>query len=119
MYTIRKQFSFSASHQLIGLPAEHPCSRLHGHNYVVEVKLAARDLNNIYFVRDYKELDAFKKYIDEEVDHRDLNEVFDPMQTTAENLAETFYIWCKDRWSETSSVAVSETPKTWAEYDEN
>ncbi|HBU96439.1 6-pyruvoyl trahydropterin synthase family protein, partial [Thalassospira lucentensis] len=39
MFTITKQFAFSASHQLAGLDADHPCSRLHGHNYIVEVEL--------------------------------------------------------------------------------
>ena len=37
MYTIAKRFAFSASHIIGGLPDKHPCSRLHGHNYEVEV----------------------------------------------------------------------------------
>ena len=41
MYTIAKQFSFSASHVIDGVPEDHPCGRLHGHNYTVEVQLAA------------------------------------------------------------------------------
>jgi 6-pyruvoyltetrahydropterin/6-carboxytetrahydropterin synthase len=36
--------------------------------------------------------------------------------STAEHMAKHFYDWCKARWSETSAVLVSETPKTWAEY---
>jgi P-type Ca2+ transporter type 2C len=39
MYTIAKRFAFSASHVIGGLPADHPCARLHGHNYEVEVVL--------------------------------------------------------------------------------
>jgi 6-pyruvoyltetrahydropterin/6-carboxytetrahydropterin synthase len=117
MYTIRKKFAFSAAHHLKGLAKDHPCSRQHGHNYVVEIILASNTLTPVCFIRDYRELDAFKRYIDMEVDHRDLNVVFS-MQTTAENLAEFFFKWCKKRWPETSKVAVSETPKTWAEYSE-
>ena len=41
MYTIAKQFTFSASHQLDHLPEDHQCARLHGHNYVVEIVLSA------------------------------------------------------------------------------
>ena len=37
MYIISKEYHFSASHQLHDLPEDHPCHRLHGHNYVVEV----------------------------------------------------------------------------------
>jgi len=116
MFYIRKKFSFSAAHQLKGLPEDHPCSRLHGHNYEVEVTLGSSGLNKHEFVVDYRELDEFKKYIDLNLDHRNLNEVYDGMQTTAENLAFTLYLWCKQRWPQVQSVAVSETPKTWAEY---
>ena len=86
MYTISKMFAFSASHQLHGLPLEHPCSRLHGHNYEIIVELRADTLNNVGFVKDYRELDGLKIYIDDVLDHRDLNNVlhFNP---TAENIA--------------------------------
>lgn len=33
MTDIAKGFHFSASHQLYRLPEEHPCARMHGHNY--------------------------------------------------------------------------------------
>lgn len=116
MYTINKEFTFSASHQLFGLPDGHPCARLHGHNYAVQVELQAMALNAHGFVRDYRELTAFKNYLEEEVDHRHLNDLFGNDSVTAERLAGRFFAWCKSRWPETSAVRVSETPKTWAEY---
>lgn len=121
MYSIMKEFSFSGSHQLIGLPEDHPCSRLHGHNWRVRVELSEQP-DNIGFVRDYRDLDTFKRYIDEEIDHRHLNEVIPAPpngslnNTTAEHLAYYFYQWCRARWPEVVSVSVSETPKTWARY---
>ena len=45
MFRIRKEFHFSASHRLEHLPPDHQCARLHGHNYVVVVELAAETLN--------------------------------------------------------------------------
>jgi 6-pyruvoyltetrahydropterin/6-carboxytetrahydropterin synthase len=116
MFTISKEYHFSASHILHGLSEDHPCSRLHGHNYVVEVELQSETLNSTGFVRDYRELDALKKYIDDEVDHRHLNDVLGENNTTAEQIAKHFYDWCKKRWPEVSAVRVSETPKTNAEY---
>jgi 6-pyruvoyltetrahydropterin/6-carboxytetrahydropterin synthase len=116
MYRISKEFAFSASHQLVGLEASHPCARLHGHNYVVQVELAATELNAHGFVRDYRDLDAFKQYIDATVDHRHLNEVFGDTRTTAEHIAKHLYDWCAERWPEVVAVMVSETPKTRAEY---
>lgn len=116
MYRITKEFHFSASHQLKTLPFEHQCSRLHGHNYIVEVELSAKELNGHGFVRDYQELSALKRYIDDSFDHRHLNDVLGHDRVTAECLAKHFYDWCSSRFPETSAVRVSETAKTWAEY---
>lgn len=116
MFTVTKQYHFSSSHQLFGLAEDHPCSRLHGHNYIVEIELAAETLNKHGFVRDYREMDILKTYIDEKIDHRHLNDIFGQDGTTAEKLAQHFYEWCKQRWPEVTAARVSETPKTWATY---
>lgn len=116
MFTISKQFHFSASHILHGLEDDHPCARLHGHNYIAEVVLASKTLNNVGFVRDYRELSDLKDYIDDELDHRHLNDVLGENNTTAERMAEHLYNWSKARWPEVVAVRISETPKTWAEY---
>ena len=116
MYTIEKHFAFSASHVIGGLPAGHPCARLHGHNYEVAVVLQSQMLDAVGFVRDYRDLSALKEYLDAEFDHRHLNDVLGHDRTTAETLAKWLYDWCKARWPEVAAVRVSETPKTWAEY---
>jgi len=116
MYKISKQFSFSASHILEGLPQEHPCSRLHGHNYVVIVHLKSGQLNEVGFIKDYRDLDTVKQYIDEELDHRHLNDIF-PFNPTAENMAKFLYDTFKKNIPELYAVEVSETPKTTAIYE--
>ncbi len=115
MYTITKQFSFSASHVLNHLPDGHPCARLHGHNYAVELVLEGLELNESGFVRDYRDLAPFKTFVDEKLDHRHLNDVVDG-PTSAENLARFLYEFAHGLWPEVAAVRVSETPKTWAEY---
>jgi len=118
MYQISKQFSFSASHHLAHLPAKHPCARLHGHNYRVEIVLRADVLDVTGFVVDYGELSVIKKYIDDTLDHRHLNDVF-TFNPTAENIAKNIYQECKKHWPKfIHAVRVSETEKTWAEYSE-
>lgn len=119
MYIIHKEFHFSASHILHGLPDDHPCSRLHGHNYIVEVELASETLDSAGFVRDYRELDALKRYIDVTLDHRHLNDVLGENNTTAEQIAKFLYDWSKAQWAEVVAVRVRETPKTCAEYRES
>ncbi len=116
MYIISKEFHFSASHVLHGLADDHPCSRLHGHNYLVEVELRSEALNQVGFVRDYRELDALKAYIDDVFDHRHLNDVLGEDGTTAEQIAKHFYDWAKARWDEVSAVSVRETPRSKATY---
>ncbi|KRV48869.1 6-pyruvoyl tetrahydrobiopterin synthase [Wenjunlia vitaminophila] len=118
MLTITKEFHFSSSHVLDRLPEGHPCARMHGHNYVVVLELSAprAELNHAGFVRDYRELDVFKKWLDDTLDHRHLNEVMDGVSPSAENLA----VWIHDLWREQlpelTAVRVSETPKTWVVY---
>ena len=89
---------------------------MHGHNYIAEVELSAPDLDEQGFVVDYRALDPLKRYIDDELDHRHLNEVFGHDAVTSEVLAKTIYDWAHARWPQVTAVRISETPKTWAEY---
>lgn len=114
-YAITKEFTFEAAHHLVGLPDTHKCSKPHGHSYVVKVELQVPILNEVGFVVDYGDLKPLKDYIDQTLDHRDLNEVF-AFQTSAENIARHLFEWCHDRWPQTVAVHVSETAKTWASY---
>lgn len=121
MWQISKDFKFSASHQLIGLPEGHQCGRVHGHNYIVRVTLASNRLDSHGFVLDYGELKPFSTWIDETLDHRHLNDVID-LQPSAELIAVHLAAMVR-RLAPlpprcTVKVAVSETPNTWAEYSE-
>lgn len=129
MYLIRKKFKFDAAHQLLGLPTGHKCGNVHGHTYNVEVALSSTSLTAEGWVMDFGDLNDLGRFIDEHVDHKNLNEVFD-FQTTSENLAKYFF----DRTEElllrlerlrnqvprvpifVAWVRVSETESTYAEY---
>lgn len=117
MYTISKEFTFSASHELRQLPADHPCHNNHGHNYRVILVLQSPTVNALGMVVDYHDLNLFKDYLDKNFDHKLLNDVVG-YHPTAENLAEHFYTYCKMHWPETLMVKVSETDKTWAAFHE-
>jgi 6-pyruvoyltetrahydropterin/6-carboxytetrahydropterin synthase len=131
MDRISKEFTFSAAHRLTGLSLDHPCRRLHGHNYVVRVVLGG-PLTEVGFVRDYGDLDTFKTYIDTYYDHRylgygwlkdDDGHNIEPIfsgNPTAENMASAFHAWLCDNGFRDYIVAVgvSETQKTWAWYQD-
>lgn len=116
MYRIHKQFHFAAAHMLSQLPESHPCSRLHGHNYIVEVVLEGESLDPDSFIVDYNDLYPVKAYIDSHLDHRNLNDIL-PLATTAENLARFLFDRFKPDFPALTKIRVSETPKTWAEYE--
>lgn len=116
MYKISKEFAFSASHILHGLPEEHPCTRLHGHNYLITVHLKSETLNEVGFVKDYRELQSIKEYIDNTLDHRHLNDIFS-FNPSAENMAKHLFDLFSMMIPEIYAVEVSETPKTSAIYE--
>jgi 6-pyruvoyltetrahydropterin/6-carboxytetrahydropterin synthase len=118
-YAIQKDFAFSASHQLLGMPAGHQCARLHGHNYVVQVRVMADELDEYGFVMDYGDLAPVKQFIDTRLDHQHLNDVLPQLvNPTAEHLAaylaSVVEHKCPIPSGATVMVGVSETPKTWA-----
>lgn len=115
MYTISKEFTFSASHILAGLPKTHPCTRLHGHNYKVVATFQSYELNAIGFIIDYRDLYPIKDFIDQTLDHRHLNEIVD-FNPTAENLARYLFEQFKPSFPQLVSIRVCETDKTSAEY---
>lgn len=116
MYTITKEFHFSAAHTLNHLHENHPCSKMHGHNYKVIVELQTDKLNENGFVKDYRELDEFKKFIDEHLDHKNLNDFFGDGNTTSEKMAAYIFNEFKFWFPELSAITISETDKTFATY---
>lgn len=119
-YIIAKDFHFSAAHRLEGLPADHQCARLHGHNYVVRVELSG-DVDGVGFVFDYGRLAFVGRYLDTEWDHRNLNERVDFNPTAellAAHLANVVAMGLEPLLDGVvcTGVGVSETPKTWAWY---
>jgi 6-pyruvoyltetrahydropterin/6-carboxytetrahydropterin synthase len=120
-HRIGKKFEFAASHQLTLLPPEHKCSRMHGHNYEVVLTICAplghEELNSVGFVKDYGELTPFKRYIDENLDHRHLNDTLGD-KATAEALAMHLFNIAKRYFPDVQiyCVRVQETPNTFAEF---
>ena len=122
MFEIKKEFHFSASHQLDGLPEDHQCARLHGHNYILTIHLKSDGLDYVGFVVDYGELNFVKAFVDS-MDHRHLNDLFN-FNPTSEHLARyatLYFARCiadikPSHRIDEIAVTISETPKTTATY---
>ena len=108
---IAKQYHFSASHQLTQFGENHPCARLHGHNYVVEAEVRGEVSPVSGVIVDFYFIDKSVKPIIDSLDHRHLNDFIEI--PTAENLAQ--YIMDQVPTKFLFSVKVWETPKAWAQ----
>ena len=88
MFTIFKDFPFSAAHAIRG--HTRGCQNLHGHNYRVRVHLTAERLDGLGMVLDFADLKAIMAEVIGPFDHRVLNEIppFDVRNTTAELIAQ-------------------------------
>ena len=91
-YIVRASTEFAAAHALHGY--EGGCSRIHGHNFKVEIEVEASVLDGIGMAIDFTRLESLAESIAQTLDHRMLNEVppFDEMNPTAENLGAYFWI---------------------------
>lgn len=108
---ICKQYSFSASHRLTGVPESHPCAKLHGHNYLVEIEVRGDVSPMTGFIIDFHDLDDDVKPVIAQLDHTHLNDILE--NPTAERIAQ----WILDNLPRkyVFSVKVWETPKAWAQ----
>ncbi len=91
MFRLRVQNSFSAAHSLTNYKGD--CSRLHGHNWRVEIVVAKETVDDIGISIDFKKAKQILKSLADELDHEHLNELedFKNMNATAENISKYMY----------------------------
>lgn len=82
MYRVKKRMEISAMHHL-DLNYDSPCTRNHGHNWLITVTISGQELNENGMIFDFKHI---KNLVEVNMDHRNLNDVFD-FNPTAENIA--------------------------------
>jgi len=112
--TISKSFTFDAAHRLNQLPPTHKCYRTHGHTYRVEVVLRG-PVGADGFVLDYANIAKAWAPLNDDLDHRCLNDVEGLSVPSAENLA----AWIVERLRRSlpmlEHVRVYESSTTWCE----
>lgn len=87
---IVRTFRFEAAHYLTNVPTGHPCGRMHGHSYVVDVHVAG-PVGDAGWVIDFSDIERAFAPLLAALDHRLLNEVEGLANPTAEHLAA--WIW--------------------------
>jgi len=86
---VSKEFTFDSAHHLHCY--EGKCKNLHGHTYRLKVVMIG-ETDDLGFVIDFSDMKRMtKERVLHKLDHRYLNEVLPPMNTTAENMAVWIY----------------------------
>lgn len=123
MYELTVRSAFEAAHFIDGYAGK--CSRLHGHNWIIEAVVRGEELDNLGMLIDFKILKAELNKVLEELDHRFLNElkIFAEENPTAENLARKIYkkLVAAEIFSDTAklyAVKVFESPNSCVMYYE-
>jgi len=111
VFSLWKDFSFEAAHQLTKVPVGHQCGRVHGHSYKVRVHCSGVLDPLKDWVVDYADIAKATRPLVESLDHTFLNDHLD-LETTAENLSWWFVQKLKEKLPSLYAVEVFETPTT-------
>lgn len=115
-FELKQQFQIEAARFLPFLDSTHPCSRMHGHSFVIILTLQGSLDPKIGWVRDYHEIQQTMSPLLQLIDHKVLNEVPGLENPTSENLCLFIYNQMKSKIQELKSVTVKETPLTECTY---
>ncbi len=90
-YQLKVVTEFASAHTLRDYPGA--CSRMHGHNWKVELEAVATRLDDVGMGIDFKVMKNAANEIGDELDHRYLNDLepFKEVNPTAENIAAYMY----------------------------
>ncbi|MBK9170697.1 MAG: 6-carboxytetrahydropterin synthase QueD [Bryobacterales bacterium] len=106
---IFKEFTIEAAHRLPNVPIDHKCGRLHGHTFRIEVHVRGPVDAQMGWVIDFADIKTAFKPVEEQIDHRFLNEVPGLENPTSENLARWVWQRLREDLPLLSKVVVRET----------
>lgn len=121
MFTVVKIFSISCSHKL-DLDYLSNCTRVHGHNYKVEVGITNDNISHeTGMIMDFNDIKKiFKENVEEYLDHRHLNDLpdFKLINPTAEAMSKFIFDRLKPHIKNLSFIKVWETDTSYCNYRE-
>ncbi len=123
MYELSIEVGFAAAHQLRGYKGK--CENLHGHNWRVQISVAAERLNEIDIAIDFHDLKKIAQEIVAPLDHAFLNDVFPftEKNPSSENIAKWIFDSLKKKINNgnlrAAAVTVWESENASASYYED
>jgi 6-pyruvoyltetrahydropterin/6-carboxytetrahydropterin synthase len=122
MFVLKIVTDFASAHSLRNYPGD--CSRLHGHNWGVEVMVYSNKLDEKGIAIDFREIKKQTKVVVKRLDHQYLNEIkpFNVLNPTAENIAKYFFdevgSLINNQDVRVKEVTIWETPRASVTYSE-
>ncbi|MEK6612430.1 MAG: 6-carboxytetrahydropterin synthase QueD [Gemmatimonadota bacterium] len=106
------EFTIAAGRRLTGVPADHPCARVHGHTFLVRLTVSGPVNPQTGFVADFADLRSAFAPVHDALDHRFLNDVPGLENPTSERLA--IWIWqsLRPALPALSAVEITETGRS-------
>jgi 6-pyruvoyltetrahydropterin/6-carboxytetrahydropterin synthase len=111
-----KTFTLESAHRLPNVPLGHPCARLHGHSFRIEVHVNGEVDAHTGWVMDFAEIKRAFQPLFDQLDHHYLNEVEGLENPTSENLARWIWRQLKPTLPLLSDVVVHETCTSGCRY---
>ena len=121
-YQLKVVTEFASAHTLREYPGA--CSRMHGHNWKVELEAIATPLDETGMGVDFKKMKNAANEVGDRLDHRYLNELepFTEINPTAENIAAYMYREISNLLNsesiKVSAVTIWETDRACVRYSE-
>jgi 6-pyruvoyltetrahydropterin/6-carboxytetrahydropterin synthase len=133
MFRVTQNIEFCYGHRLLNYSGK--CRHLHGHNGKAVIELEGETLDDRGMLVDFTDIkNAVRTWVDNELDHRMILNENDPVvpflqeqgeplfllqeNPTAETIARLIYNYTKSEGFPVQSVALWETPKSFASYSE-
>ena len=104
-----RTFRFEAAHLLPNVPEGHKCRRLHGHSYVVDVRLEGEIDERLGWLTDFGDVKKVAQPVFDRLDHYYLNDVPGLENPTSELLAVWLHRELRPLLPLLSSITVRET----------
>lgn len=110
------EFTIAAGRRLTGVPADHPCARIHGHTFLVRLTVSGPVHAQTGFVIDFADVTRAFEPVHQALDHRFLNDVPGLENPTSEQLASWIWRALKQALPQLSAVEITETGRSGVVY---
>ena len=115
-FRLTKAFTFEAAHALPYVAEDHPCRRMHGHSYRVEIHVEGEVDPTMGWVYDYQEINAAMQPLLNQLDHAYLNDLPGLENPTSENLAAWLWQQLAPQCRGLREIVIQETSRARCSY---